>query len=223
MKYFYIILLFVNYLFVKQKRNETKMYNLFLPHVFPQFNAKFIANVFQYKHNIGIVSQVDIISKHTTHNSVYVHFESVNLHLTHVRRLFEIINNGEKATLNYKGKYYWNILKNTSKGKNFTVSERKECVDVSSSDSSRSSSPSPLSMKDNKFFSDLVKNCGAIQHKQLDIIKENDTFNTNTQFQLFTKEDYKNMEEIDAALEEEYYMQVFSEEIEEFDRDYFNM
>lgn len=197
------------------------MYRLFLPHVFPQFDAKFIANVFQFKHNIGIVSQVDIVSKHTTHNSVYVHFESVNLQLTHVRRLFELINNGEKATLNYQGKYYWNILKDISKGKNFTVSERKECVDVCSSDLSRSSSP--VSMKDNKFFSDLVKNCGVIQHKQLDVIKQNDSFNTNTRFQLFTKKDYKNMEEIDAALEEEYYNQVFSKEIEEFDRAYFNM
>ena len=197
------------------------MYRLFLPHVFPQFDAKFIANVFQFKHNIGIVSRVDVVSKPATHNSVYVHFESVNLHLTHVRYLFERINGGEKATLNYQGKYYWNILKDTSKGKNLSVSERKECVDVCSSDSSRSHSP--VSMKDNKFFSDLVKNCGAIQHKQLDVIKQNDMFNTNTQFTLFTKKDYKNMEEIDAALEEEYYAQVFSEEIDEFDRAYFNM
>ena len=203
------------------------MYRLFLPHVFPQFDAKFIANVFQFKHNIGIVSRVDIVSKHTTHNCVYIHFESVNNHLTHVRRLFERINDGEKATLNYQGKYYWNILKDTSKGKNFSVSERKECVDICSSDSSRSSSPvsmtSPVSMKDNKFFSDLVKNRGAIQHKQLDVIKQNDMFNTNTKFQLFTKEDYKNMDEIDAALEEEYYMQVFSEDIDNFDKVYFDM
>ena len=203
------------------------MYRLFLPHVFPQFDAKFIANVFQFKHNIGIVSRVDVVSKHATHNCVYIHFESVNNHLTHVRRLFELINNGEKATLNYQGKYYWNILKDTSKGKNFSVSERKECVDVSSSDSSRSPSPvsmtSPVSMKDNKFFSDLVKNGGSPQHKRLNLIKQNDMFNTNTRFQLFTKEDYKNMDEIDASLEEEYYMQVFSEEIDEFDRAYFNM
>jgi len=189
--------------------------------VFPQFDAKFIANVFQFKHNVGIVSHVDIVSKHSTHNSVYIHFESVNLHLSHVRYLFERINDDEKATLNYQGKYYWNILKDTSKGKNFSVSERKECVDICSSDSSRLSSP--VSMKDNKFFSDLVKNRGAIQHKQLDVIKQNDSFNTNTRFQLFTKEDYKNMEEIDAALEAEYYMQVFSEDIDNFDRGYFDM
>ena len=203
------------------------MYRLFLPHVSPKFDAKFIANVFQFKHNIGIVSRVDVVPKHATHNCVYIHFKSVNNHLTHVRRLFERTNNGEKATLNYQGKYYWNILKDTSKGKNFSVSERKECVDVCSSDSSRSPSPvsmtSPVSMKDNKFFSDLVKNGGSPQHKQLNLIKQNDSFNTNTQFQLFTKEDYKNMDEIDAALEEEYYMQVFSEEIDEFDRAYFNM
>lgn len=197
------------------------MYRLFLPHVFLQFDAKFIANVFQFKHNIGIVSRVDIVSKHATHNSVYVQFESVNLQLSHVRRLFESINVGKKTTLNYQGKYYWNILKDTSKGKNLSVSERKECVDVCSSDSSRSSSP--VSMKDNKFFSDLVKNRGAIQHKQLDVIKQNDSFNTNTSFQLFTKEDYKNMEEIDAALEAEYYMQVFSEDIDNFDKGYFDM
>jgi len=197
------------------------MFNLFLPHVFLQFDAKFITNVFQYKHNIGIVSRVDIVSKHATFNSVYVHFESINHHLTHVRRLFERINNGEKTTLVYQGKHYWNILKDTSTGKNFSLSERKKCVDVSSSKTTRSHSP--VSMKDNKFFSNLVKNFGAIQHKQLDLIKQNDMFNTNTRFQLFTKEDYKNMEEIDAALEEEYYMQVFSKEIEEFDRAYFNI
>jgi len=197
------------------------MYSLFLPYVFPQFDANFIANVFQFKHNVGIVSRVDIVSKHITHNSAYIHFESVNLHLFHVRYLFERINDGEKATLNYQGKYYWNILKDTSKGKNFSVSERKECVDICSSDSSRSSSP--VSMKDNKFFSDLVKNRGAIQHKQLDVIKQNDSFNTNTRFQLFTKKDYKNMEEIDVALEEEYYNQVFSEEIDNFDKVYFDI
>ncbi len=197
------------------------MYRLFLPHVFPQFDAKFIANVFQFKHNIGIVSRVDIVSKHATHNCVYVQFESANLQLSHVRRLFESINNGEKATLIYQGKYYWNILKDTSKGKNFSVSKHKECVDVSYSDSCPS--PSLVPMKDNKFFSDLVKKCGSPQHKQLNIIKQNDSLNTNARFQLFTKKDYKNMEEIDAALEEEYYMQVFSEEIDEFDRAYFNM
>jgi hypothetical protein len=197
------------------------MYRLFLPHVFPQFNAMFIANVFQNKHNIGIVSRVDIVSKHTTHNSVYIQFESVNLHLSHVRSLFESINNCKKTTLVYQGKYYWNILKDTSKGKNFSASERKECVDVCSYDSS--SSPYPVSMKDNKFFSDLVKKSGSPQHKQLNFIKQNNSFNTNSQFHLFTKEDYKNMEEIDAALEEEYYAQVFSDEIDEFDRAYFNM
>lgn len=197
------------------------MYRLFLPHVFPQFDAKFITNVFQHKHNIGIISRVDIVSKHSTHNSIYIHFESVNLQLSHVRRLFERINNGEKATLVYQGKYYWNILKDTSKGKNFSTRERKNCFDVCSSDASPSHSC--MSMKDNKFFSDLVKNGGVIQHKKLDIIKHYDSLNTNTQFQIFTKEDYKNMEEIDAALEEEYYMQLFSEEIDKFDRAYFSM
>ena len=78
-------------------------------------------------------------------------------------------------------------------------------------------------MKDNKFFSDLVKKGSTIQHKQLNLIKQNDSFNTNTHFQLFTKEDYKNMEQLDAFLEEEYYMQVFSDEIDEFDRTYFDM
>ena len=78
-------------------------------------------------------------------------------------------------------------------------------------------------MKNNKFFSDLVKRRGTPQHKQLDLIKHNDSFNTNTRFQLFTKNDYKNMEEIDAAFEEEYYMHVFSDEIDNFDKVYFNM
>lgn len=197
------------------------MYRIFLPHVFPQFDTKFIANVFQFKHNIGIVSRVDIVSKYATHNSVYVHFESVNYHLTHVRRLLERINDGDKVTLIYQGKYYWNILKDTSNGKNLSLNERKECVDVCSSDSSTSSSP--VSMKDNKFFSDLVKNGGSPQHKQLKLIKQNDSFNTNTQFTLFTKEDYKNMEKIDAALEEEYYMQLFSDDIDNFDKGYFDM
>ena len=197
------------------------MYRLFLPHVFPQFDAKFIANVFQFKHNIGIVSRVDIVSKHATHNCVYIHFESVNNHLTHVRRLFELINNGEKATLNYQGKYYWHLLKDTSQGKHFSVSEhkRKECIDICSSDSPRSSSQ--LSMKDNKFFSDLVKKRGTPQHKHLQLIKQTDSFNPNTNFQLFTKNDYKNMEEIDTILEEEFYMQLFSNEIDNFDRTYF--
>lgn len=194
-----------------------KMYSIFLPHVLPQFDAKFIADVFQYKHNIGIISNVDIVAKHATHNSVYVHFESVNFHLSHVRRLFERINNGEKSTLIYQGKYYWNILKDTSKGKNFSASVRKECFDVSPSLPSSS-----VSMKDNKFFSNLVKKCGNLQHKQLVITKQSDLFNPNTQFRLFTKEDYKNMEIIDTALEEEYYMQMFSDEIDEFDRTYFN-
>jgi len=197
------------------------MYSIFLPHVFPQLDTHFIANVFQFKHNIGVVSRVDIVSKHATHNSAYVHFESVNYHLTHVCSLFEHINDGEMATLVYQGKYYWNILKDTSKGKNFSEDKRKECVDICSSDSSPS--VSPVSMKNNKFFSDLVKRRGTPQHKQLDLIKHNDSFNTNTRFQLFTKKDYKNMEEIDAAFEEEYYMHVFSDEIDNFDKVYFNM
>jgi hypothetical protein len=188
--------------------------------VFKKFDEQFIAYVFQDKHNIGIVSHVDIVSKHSTHNSAHVHFQSVNFHLTHVRRLFESINDGKTETLIYRGKFYWNILKDTSEGKKISPSQRKECVDICSLDSSPS--PSLVSMKDNKFFSDLVKNGGSIQHKQLNRIKQDDSFNTKAHFPLFTKSDYQNMEEIDAALDEEYYMQVFSNEIDEFDRTYFN-
>lgn len=152
------------------------MFRLYLPHVFPQFDAKFITYVFQFKHNIGNVSGVDIVSKHKSHNSVYVRFESINDHLSHVRRLFERINSNEKVSINYQGKYYWNILKDTSSGKNFTQCERKECIVLNDF----SSSHSHFSMKNNMFFSDLVKNNGLLQHKRLDFIKQHDSFNANT-------------------------------------------
>jgi len=171
------------------------MFSFYLPYVFPNVDTQFIINVCQYKHNIGNVSHVDIVSKQSTHNTAYVHFESINSHLSHVRRLFERLNNGETCTLNYQGKYYWNILKDLSKGKLVSKSERKNRLNICSPEATSYT----MTMKDNRFFSNLV----------------------NQNVNLFTFEDYKNMEEIDAILEDEYFMEIFSKEIERFDEAYF--
>ena len=187
---------------------SNQVFSIYLPHVLPHFEAPFITNVFENKHNIGKVSRVDIVSKHQSHNSAYVRFEYINNQFTHVRRFIERISNGENVTLTYQGKFYWKILRDTSKGKNFSTNERKNCIDIDID-----TVKEECSMKDNKFFSDLVKS------KTIEKIKKNDTIVVNIPF--FSNQDYKNMEEIDTALEEEYYMKLFMEEIERFDEGYF--
>lgn len=186
------------------------MFRIFLPHVFPQFDETFIKNIFENKHHIGKISRIDIVSKFKTHNSVYVHFDFVNHQFAHVRRFVQDIASGNKVTLNYQGKHYWNILQDYSKGKNFSLNERKLSIDIDTNLDVSSSS-----MKDNKFFSDLVKK----RNKRIDLVKNNDKFVID--IPLFSKQDYLNMDEIDAAMEEQYYMDLFMDEIDQFDQNYF--
>ena len=209
MKPFYIMCFKYNYsIVISQMSNQ--VFSIYLPYVLPQFEAPFITNVFENKHNIGKVSRVDIVSKHQSHNSAYVRFEYINNQFAHVRRFIERISNGENVTLTYQGRFYWKILRDTSKGKNFSTNERKNCIDI---DIDIDTVKEECSMKDNKFFSNLVKS------KTIEKIKKNDTIVVNIPF--FSNQDYKNMEEIDTALEEEHYMQLFMEEIERFDEGYF--
>jgi hypothetical protein len=186
------------------------MLSLYLPHVYSQFNEKFIVNIFENIHKFGKVTRVDIVSNQPIYNSVYVHFQFWNTEQWHVREFQELIMDNKTVQIVYQGKYYWNVLLNTSKGKQNIVNKRNECVDINSK-VSKEPGENEVTMKSNKFFSDLVKN------RTIDCSKKADNF-----VAVFTSQDLSNIEEIEAALEEEYYAEIFMDEIERFDECYFN-
>ena len=130
------------------------MIAFFLPHVSRQFDANFITNVFENEHHIGKVSRVDIVSKHPSYNSVYIHFSSFNTQFAHVRHIVQHIRNGNKISLTYQGKHYWNILKyNNPKN------------DINEFSNNTNNTNIPFTMKDNTFFSNLVKNQNQNQNQ----------------------------------------------------------
>jgi hypothetical protein len=186
------------------------MLSLYLPHVFPEFNEEFIMNVFENIHKFGKVSRVDIVSNQPTYNSVYVHFQYWNIEQLHVREFQEHIMEKKSVQIVYQGKYYWNVNLNTSKGKPNNVNKRNECVDIIST-GSKETAVKEVTMKINKFFSDLVNN------QSIDCSKKTVNFVAE-----LTLHDFINIDEIEAAQEEDYYAEMFMDEIERFDESYFD-
>lgn len=193
---------------------EIEMLSLYLPHVFPHLDETFIRRILEEDHHLGKVSRVDIVMKTPNKNSVYVHFDSWNdAQFAHVLRFKERIEKGDCVPLVYQGKYYWNVLKDTSKGKNFISGDRIESLDLK-----LDSSSSCPTMKTNQFFSDLVKyQVPTLEHKSVTILKRDEkmfkaNINSVVDFNL----------EKEKEIEEQLYMDLFMDEIEQFDDWYFS-
>ena len=191
--------------------------SLYLPFVSPELDETYIRNVIENTHQLGKTSRIDIIMKSASQNSVYIHFHFWNQHLPSVRQLRTLLKKYGKQQLlhNPMNGSYWNLMVNTSKGKHFVSGDRRICVETVSSVKEESNiiAKSNSKLKSNSFFADLVN------QKIIDLKKEESQFEPN--IPLFSKLDYKNMKDISSVLDDEFYMDLFSKDIESFDSCYF--
>jgi hypothetical protein len=110
-----------------------KNMSLFIPHVFPNFDQKYVSEAFA---KVGDVDRVDFVAKqdHTgkPFNAVYIHFKSWynNKHSIEIQQ--NIANNGN-AEFYHDDKWFWLLLPNTAK--KHLPGDRKPRIDLGESKS----------------------------------------------------------------------------------------
>jgi hypothetical protein len=106
-----------------------KNISLFVPHVFPNFTQKYVAEAFA---DLGDVDRVDFVVKQDrdgkTFNAVYVHFNKWydNRGASVIQN--DIANNGSSKLYHDDSEYYWILLPNTAK--KHLPGERKPRLDL---------------------------------------------------------------------------------------------
>lgn len=165
-----------------------KNISLFIPHVFPNFDQKYVTKVFS---EIGQVDNVDFVAKQDRNgklfNAVYVHFKKWYSNENNHNFQYNIMENGSDKWYHDESEYYWIVLPNTAK--KHISGERKAIIDLGESNSiSVKKIPEKLVLK----RTDAPKKPTYAQ-----IISEN----TNPAFQPANLE--AEMEEIETELEAE--------------------
>ena len=105
-----------------------KNISLFVPHVFPNFDETYIADVFA---QFGEVNRVDLVEKQDRNgklfNSAYIHFEWWNVRPETFDFQKKIIEK-EEARVYHDGPWYWIVLENTAK--KHVAGDRKPRIDL---------------------------------------------------------------------------------------------
>jgi len=103
--------------------------SLFVPHVFPNFTKKYVADAFA---DVGVVDRVDFVAKKDRdgkpYNAAYIHFNSFHSNAIVERMQDEIYDNGDYHMYHDCSEYYWIVLPNTAK--KYVTGERKERIDL---------------------------------------------------------------------------------------------
>jgi hypothetical protein len=106
--------------------------SLFVPHVFPNFTQKYVANAFA---RVGDVDRVDFVAKHDRwgkeFNAAYIHF--IGWYDNELAREIQdnIAKDGSAEFYHQYCQYYWIVLPNTAK--KHVPGERKPRIDLSES------------------------------------------------------------------------------------------
>jgi hypothetical protein len=102
--------------------------SLFIPHVFPNFDQKYVSDVFA---ELGDVERVDFVPRYKwsgeMYNSVYVHFKSWYDNKRN-RALQNDLNNKIEARIYHDDPWYWIVLPNNAK--KHMPGERKPRLDL---------------------------------------------------------------------------------------------
>ena len=105
-----------------------KNISLFVPHVFPNFDETYIADVFT---QFGKVNRVDLVEKQDRNgklfNSAYIHFEWWNVRPETFNFQKKIIEK-EEAHVYHEHPWYWIVLENTAK--KHVAGDRKPRIDL---------------------------------------------------------------------------------------------
>ena len=100
-----------------QTQTHTQM-SLYIPHVFPNFDEQYIANVMK-EMNYGIVDHVDLVSKidknGKRYNSAYVHFASWFSGTIVENFQAKVRDPNAEARIVHDDPWYWIVLENTAK------------------------------------------------------------------------------------------------------------
>jgi len=111
-----------------------KNISLFVPHVFPNFTQKYVAETFAH---LGDVDRVDFVAKQDRdgkpYNAVYIHFKRWYTNGFAVITQEDIIENGSVKFYHDESEYYWIVLPNTAK--KHVPGERKPRIDLGESKS----------------------------------------------------------------------------------------
>jgi hypothetical protein len=106
-----------------------KNISLFIPHVFPTFDQKYVSETFS---EIGQVDKVDFVAKQDRNgkifNAVYVHFKKWYNNENNRNFQYNIMENGSDKWYHDDSDYYWIVLPNTAK--KHIPGERKPRLDL---------------------------------------------------------------------------------------------
>jgi len=106
-----------------------KNISLFVPHVFPNFDETYVADVFS---QFGRVDHVDLVAKQDRNgklfNSAYIHFESWNNKTESHMLQKHILDGKAESRVYHDGPWYWIVLEN--KGKKHVSGDRKPRIDL---------------------------------------------------------------------------------------------
>jgi len=106
-----------------------KNISLFIPHVFPNFTQKYVAEAFA---ELGHVVRVDFVAKQDRdgkpYNAVYIHFKRWYTNGFAIKTHEDIIENRSVKFYHDESEYYWIVLPNTTK--KHIPGERKPRIDL---------------------------------------------------------------------------------------------
>ena len=114
--------------------SATKNISLFVPHVFPNFNQKYVATAFS---DLGDVDRVDFVAKQDRdgkpYNAAYIHFKGWfdNYSANEIQGRLE--SAGSVKFYHDDSEYYWIVLPNSAK--KHVSGERKPRIDLGESNS----------------------------------------------------------------------------------------
>jgi hypothetical protein len=111
-----------------------KNMSLFVPHIFPNFDQKYVTEVFS---EIGEIERVDFVSKldrdGKPFNAAYIHFKKWYNNENNQDFQYNIIENGSGKWYHDDSDYYWIVLPNTAK--KHVSGDRKPRIDLGESKS----------------------------------------------------------------------------------------
>lgn len=106
-----------------------KNISLFVPHIFPNFDQTYVADVFS---QFGNVDRVDFVAKEDRNgkpfNSAYIHFEFWNDKTESHMLQTNILDGKAESRVYHDGPWYWIVLEN--KGKKHVAGDRKPRIDL---------------------------------------------------------------------------------------------
>ena len=168
-----------------------KNISLFVPHIFPNFDQKYVAEVFV---EVGEVERVDFVSKRDRdgkpYNAAYIHFKKWFDNYPANEMQGRLETNGKTEFYHDDSQYYWIVLPNTAK--KHIPGERKPRIDLGESKSiSIKKIPEKLALKRSEHLNDDFE----LKPRNLDA--------EFAQFDPIASEEAMQMAEIEAELEEE--------------------